>query len=196
MSDLTLLKSSEDSASTITGAQAAESTLTTPYNATIRRLRSSLPPVQPPHIDQNYGSGGAFGFVFASVSACTATLFSNPLDVAKVRLQMQKGPGKGKYSGTFDCLKQTWKTEGVRGTQAGLSAALLKEGTKNFFRLGLYEPVLRCIQVDKTKKAGVKERMLAGAFSGGFSSLLCNPLDLVKTRVQANALKEIAVVDG
>eukprot|EP01134_Creolimax_fragrantissima_P000995 CFRG0995T1 len=158
----------------------------------LRRLRSSLPPVQPAIVDHNYGRGGAFGFAFASVSACTATLFSNPLDVAKVRLQMQIGRGPGRYKNTLDCLTQTWKTEGIRGVQAGLSASLIKEGSKNFFRLGAYEPIL--IQIrrqqgdSQSTKPKVWERMLAGGISGGVSSLLCNPLDLVKTRVQYSAL--------
>jgi len=55
-----------------------------------------------------------------------AALFSNPLDVAKVRMMMQgegaaRGAGVTSYTGPIDCIAKTYRAEGVRGVQRGLS---------------------------------------------------------------------------
>jgi ornithine carrier protein len=41
----------------------------------------------------------------------------HPFDLTKVRLQSQvlDGPSGARFNGPMDCLKQTWKGEGVRG---------------------------------------------------------------------------------
>ena len=55
-----------------------------------------------------------------------AAVFSNPLDVAKVRMMMQgegaaRGAGVTSYTGPIDCIAKTYRAEGVRGVQRGLS---------------------------------------------------------------------------
>lgn len=53
---------------------------------------------------------------------------SNPAEVAKTRLQLQgelaKGGGKKVYKNAIDVLAKTWRNEGIRGLQRGLSPAV------------------------------------------------------------------------
>jgi len=96
------------------------------------------------------------------------------------------------YRGIVDCLSQTFKKEGVRGVQRGLLFSLVRESTKNTFRIGLYEPLEAVLDADRKKEGGkggapMQTRLLAGASTGAFSALLCNPLDLLKTRLQLKA---------
>lgn len=46
-------------------------------------------------------------------------IFEYPFDLAKVRLQSQllssAGSAQLRFNGPLDCLKQTWKQEGLRG---------------------------------------------------------------------------------
>lgn len=42
-------------------------------------------------------------------------VFEYPFDLAKVRLQSQVLESTSRYGGPLDCLKQTWRKEGVRG---------------------------------------------------------------------------------
>lgn len=52
---------------------------------------------------------------------------SNPAEVAKTRLQLQgeltRNGYQKVYSNTFDAIRKTFRAEGVRGTQRGLTAA-------------------------------------------------------------------------
>lgn len=48
-----------------------------------------------------------------------------PLDTIKVRLQTMNKSGSTKYKGTFDCGKQVFKKEGVRGFYKGMAFPLI-----------------------------------------------------------------------
>lgn len=54
--------------------------------------------------------------------------FSNPAEVAKTRLQLQgelaKDGGVKVYNSAVDALAKTWRNEGIRGLQRGLSPAV------------------------------------------------------------------------
>ena len=72
-----------------------------------------------------------------------ATVFTNPLEVCKTRLQFSIEGGQAKiYSGPLDCFRKTWRAEGLAGLQAGLGPAIVREGSKTFFRYGLFSPIL------------------------------------------------------
>ena len=82
--------------------------------------------------------------------------------------------------------------EGFRGVQRGLLFALVRESTKNTFRIGLYEPIVGVLDAERKKDGGtgtvpMQTRLLAGALTGSFAAFVCNPLDLLKTRLQLRA---------
>ena len=106
-------------------------------------------------------------------------------EVAKTRLQLQvKGADGPQYKGVFDCMIQTVKNEGLGGLQSGLSTSMFREGSKCAFRLGLYNPFMAQLHQEKGP-APMYKRFAAGAMCGIVSSLICNPIDLVKARLQA-----------
>ena len=53
---------------------------------------------------------------------------SNPAEVAKTRLQLQgelvRGGGRKVYNNVLDVFAKTWRNEGIRGVQRGLSPAV------------------------------------------------------------------------
>eukprot|EP01126_Amoeba_proteus_P001690 TRINITY_DN10502_c1_g1_i1.p1 TRINITY_DN10502_c1_g1~~TRINITY_DN10502_c1_g1_i1.p1 ORF type:complete len:219 (+),score=17.57 TRINITY_DN10502_c1_g1_i1:263-919(+) len=63
----------------------------------------------------------------------------------------------------------------------------MREGTKNTFRIGAYSPVLNSLHDRNDGPAPIFKRMVAGAISGTLAALLCNPIELAKTRLQAEA---------
>jgi len=97
------------------------------------------------------------------------------------------------YNNSWDCIAKTYKHEGVRGLQRGLYPAMLRESTKNFFRLGLFDPILEFIHDHHTGPPPVWKRFSAGALSGAVGALSCNPFELVKTRLQSQANVQISV---
>eukprot|EP00946_MAST-07B_sp_MAST-7B-sp1_P002569 g2569.t1 len=130
-------------------------------------------------------------FVYAASAAAAAVLFTNPVDVAKTRLQLQGEGTNGKrlYRGPVHCILQTLRVEGVSGAQRGLSTAITREAVLNFFRIGMFEPVLRLYhpQLDDGVPAPLHLKIAAGITTGSTAALVSNPLDLMKTRMQAQA---------
>jgi len=129
-------------------------------------------------------------FIYATTAPQLAVIITNPFDTAKVRLQLQQS--QGIYRNSLHCLYQIWKHEGLRGLQKGLFPAILREGSKNIFRLGCFEPILYTLHKDKSSPPFWK-RFVAGSISGVMGALACNPFEVIKTRLQSKAAKSIEV---
>eukprot|EP01128_Nolandella_sp_AFSM9_P000888 TRINITY_DN11013_c0_g1_i1.p1 TRINITY_DN11013_c0_g1~~TRINITY_DN11013_c0_g1_i1.p1 ORF type:complete len:304 (+),score=50.68 TRINITY_DN11013_c0_g1_i1:102-1013(+) len=132
-------------------------------------------------------------FALGSVSPAISALFTNPFEVAKVRKQMDGELSKktsGVYKGTVSTLKTIYTHEGLRGLQSGLTIAVLREGSKNLFRIGAYQPILNRLHTDKDSPTPIWKRICAGAVSGSVGALVCNPIEIVKTRMQGHIKNE------
>ena len=126
------------------------------------------------------------GMACSGLGPAIATVVSNPLEVCKTRLQFSGERGSSRlYRGPLDCLRETWRKEGVRGLQAGLGPAVVREGSKTFFRYGLFSPILEALHDGPPSSAPVRTRMAAGAAAGAIAATVCNPLDLLKCQLQA-----------
>ena len=49
------------------------------------------------------------------IAGMVSKVFEHPFDLCKVRLQAQVLDATARFKGPVDCLKTTWKKEGVRG---------------------------------------------------------------------------------
>lgn len=68
-----------------------------------------------------------------------ATLFVQPLDLVKNRMQLQGvGGARKEYANTFDALSKILRSEGVTGIYKGLGAGFLRQATYTTTRLGVY----------------------------------------------------------
>ncbi|KAF9299120.1 Mitochondrial oxaloacetate carrier protein [Linnemannia elongata] len=152
-------------------------------------------------------------FAVSALAPSMAVLFTNPFDTVKVRLQLQgefvktREPGRnGKevvrvsekvYKSSLDCLQKTFRHEGIRGLQKGLFPAILKESSKNIFRLGLYDPILNAMHPlnypGEASTAPAWKRMIAGATCGAMGAISANPFELIKTRLQSHSTGGLAV---
>eukprot|EP00949_MAST-11_sp_MAST-11-sp1_P000378 g378.t1 len=136
-------------------------------------------------------------FIYSSVAASTAVIFTNPVDVAKTRLQLQgegaRAHSKKVYTGPVDCIIKTIRVEGFAGAQRGLTTAIAREAVLNFFRIGAYEPILRLFHKGDGPPP-LWKKIAGGITTGSIASLVANPLDLLKTRMQSQASGENAQV--
>jgi len=151
---------------------------------TANSFNPKLLPISPLPIHKNFGSAGVFGFALSGLGPMTAVLFTNPADVAKVRMQM---PGLN-YSGMADCMRKTFDKEGFSGLNAGLKGAIIREGSKNVFRIGLFQPLLNQIHDPNSGPAPVWKRLVCGGCSGGIAAVVCNPIEIAKTRLQMGSV--------
>ena len=67
---------------------------------------------------------------------------------------------------------------------------MIREGSKNLFRLGMFEPILNSLHPDREREGAppLYKRVVAGMASGTIGAYTCNPLDLVKSRMQNQSL--------
>lgn len=124
----------------------------------------------------------AIGFAVSSTSPALAALATNPMEVVKVR--QQAGSLDAASRGMAGSLAHIFRTSGLAGVQAGLQMAMVREASKAFFRIGCFQPLLDSIHDSTTGPAPAVKRMAAGMCSGAIAALVCNPIELVKTRQQ------------
>lgn len=120
------------------------------------------------------------GLVCAAVSAIL-----NPMDVTKIRMQNQTGRIL-KYKGLISGARVIVTEEGWRGLTLGMEASVFRELTYSTVRIGAYEP-LRGLMSGGISSMDTHPaiKFLSALLSGGTGAALANPLDLVKTRMQA-----------
>ncbi|KAG6957849.1 hypothetical protein JG688_00010787 [Phytophthora aleatoria] len=139
--------------------------------------------------------------LLGGIANTLATAVTNPIDVVKVRLQLQAlepaaasgGAVQTRYLGFGHGLKTIWNEEGFAGWAKGWQASLLREFIYSGIRFGMYDVVKETFE-DKIFHVSADERatsplyikLLAGAATGGIGSALVNPMDLVKVRMQAD----------
>jgi hypothetical protein len=120
--------------------------------------------------------------VAAAIASCIAEALTLPLDTLKVRIQVHGG-----NISTWRMCNIIFKNEGIVGFFRGLEPALIRQVVYGGLRFGLYliiqQIIVRYFRLPLS--AGLK--LLAAFLTGFLSSALCNPLDLVKLRMQASS---------
>ncbi|CAN1331704.1 Mitochondrial substrate carrier family protein ucpB [Linum perenne] len=131
----------------------------------------------PSHLIYHFGSSGA--------SVAVATACTHPLDVIKVRLQMQLVGQKGPLNGMGDILSQIMKNDGPKGLYLGLTPALTRSVLYGGLRLGLYEPSKYVCNL-AFGSTNIFVKIASGAFAGALATALTNPTEVLKVRLQMN----------
>ncbi|NP_001085186.1 uncharacterized protein LOC432270 [Xenopus laevis] len=81
----------------------------------------------------------AVKFLFGGLAGMGATVFVQPLDLVKNRMQLSGAGAKTKeYKTSFHAVGSILRNEGLRGIYTGLSAGLLRQATYTTTRLGIY----------------------------------------------------------
>ncbi|XP_067093124.1 solute carrier family 25 member 34 [Osmerus mordax] len=153
-----------------------------------------MPPTSPPLSQALSGTPWPpVDFALGALACCGACVFTNPLEVVKTRLQLQgelqtRGSYQRHYRGVIQALWVVGRTDGLRGLQKGLSAGLIYQGLMNGVRLGFYS---HCEALGLTAVHGGS--LLSGAVAGALGAAVASPAYLVKTHLQAQTVKAIAV---
>ncbi|PRQ26246.1 putative mitochondrial carrier domain-containing protein [Rosa chinensis] len=130
-------------------------------------------------------SGVAYHFGTSGLSVAVATAVTHPLDVLKVRLQMQLVGQKGPLTGMGRLFLQVLKNEGPRFLYLGLTPALTRSVLYGGLRLGLYEPSkYACNWAFGSNNVFVK--IGSAGFGGAIATALTNPVEVLKVRLQMN----------
>lgn len=112
--------------------------------------------------------------LLGGTAATPAAVLTHPLDIIKLRLQLQSNGANFRYRGTFSGLAQIAREEGVTRLFKGISPAIVRAYTFSAARLGLYEPFRAAIS-SATSSEGPPtffNKLAAGLSSGIVGSLL------------------------
>lgn len=110
---------------------------------------------------------------------CAGVLVGHPFDTIKVHIQTQDHRNP-LYKGTLDCFKKIIKKESVGGLYRGMTSPMTGVAFLNAIVFGVYGNVER--------KMGDKESLMTHCIAGGTAglsqSIVCSPIEMIKTRLQ------------
>uniref|UniRef100_A0A2A4J6U6 Mitochondrial carrier protein n=1 Tax=Heliothis virescens TaxID=7102 RepID=A0A2A4J6U6_HELVI len=138
-------------------------------------------------------------FIIGGLAGAGATIFTNPMDVVKTRMQLQgelraRTESNTRYRGIFHALYVIARADGALALQKGLAPAMVLGFTMNSVRLGMYHVAeVNGWTKNKNGDISIEKAIFWSSVSGILSGVTGNPASVVKTRIQAAAHPSIAV---
>ena len=138
---------------------------------------------------------------FGSIAGMVSKVFEHPFDLVKVRLQTQSADCPARYAGAFDCFKQTYLQEGIRGLYRGLSMPVFGATLENaclFFTYNQIQSAIRwfngqarkgsAAQADAEAPLSIPQLAIAAAGAGSLTSVVLTPIELIKCKMQVQMI--------
>ncbi|KAI7895071.1 mitochondrial carrier domain-containing protein [Mucor mucedo] len=140
---------------------------------------------------QEMVGGGAAG--------ASQVVFTNPLEIVKIRLQIQGEQAKNLTADAAPRRSAIWivKHLGIVGLYKGVAACLLRDVPFS----AIYFPAYAHLKKDLFKegpehKLAISELLMAGAIAGMPAAYFTTPADVIKTRLQVEARKGQTTYNG
>ncbi|XP_067947918.1 mitochondrial 2-oxoglutarate/malate carrier protein-like [Watersipora subatra] len=132
-------------------------------------------------------------FTFGGLAGMGATVFVQPLDLVKNRMQLSGEGGQARqYKNTFHALSTILRNEGLGGIYTGLSAGLLRQATYTTTRLGVYSMLFERFSSNDGKPPNFATKAVIGMTAGGVGAFVGTPADLSLIRMTADGRLPVA----
>ncbi|XP_008152994.1 mitochondrial basic amino acids transporter isoform X2 [Eptesicus fuscus] len=135
-------------------------------------------------------------FLAGAAAGAIQCVICCPMELAKTRLQLQDVGAARTYQGSLDCLAQIYRHEGLRGVNRGMVSTLLRETPSFGVYFLTYDVVTRALGCEPGDALLVPKLLLAGGTSGILSWLSTYPMDVVKSRLQADGVRGASRYSG
>jgi len=129
-------------------------------------------------------------YFLSGLAGSMSTFVTNPVDVVKVQMQVAKG-ALGERPNMIKTGTNLYKQLGITSFWRGYPAAVMRSFSFTATRVTAFEFVKKAIHGDD--RPGLLKTAIAGTTSGVFASVLANPMELVKVRMQATASQHSTV---
>ncbi|KAL1569679.1 Mitochondrial uncoupling protein 5 [Salvia divinorum] len=136
---------------------------------------------------------GVKGFVEGGVASIVAGCTTHPLDLIKVRMQLQgeAAPamamhGPATLQGPISVGLRIIQQDGAAALFSGVSATVLRQTLYSTTRMGLYEILKNKWTDPKTNRLPLSRKVAAGLIAGGVGAAVGNPADVAMVRMQAD----------
>ncbi|KAJ8008643.1 hypothetical protein DPEC_G00107000 [Dallia pectoralis] len=129
----------------------------------------------------------AIKFLFGGLAGMGATVFVQPLDLVKNRMQLSGQGGKVReYRTSFHALASILKNEGLGGIYTGLSAGLLRQATYTTTRLGIYTVLFEKMTGSDGTPPKFLMKAVIGMTAGAIGAFVGTPAEVALIRMTAD----------
>lgn len=157
---------------------------------------------------------GVKGFVEGGIASIVAGCSTHPLDLIKVRMQLQGEaalafhagghavalphhhhhdiPAPPRKPGPLAVGAQILRSEGAAGLFSGVSATMLRQTLYSTTRMGLYDILKTRWARENGGVLPLHRKILAGLVAGGVGAAVGNPADVAMVRMQADGRLPLA----
>lgn len=123
-----------------------------------------------------------------------------PMELAKTRMQLQ-GTGEKKskrklYKNSLDCLVRIYRKEGFRGINRGMVTTLMRETPGFGVYFLAYDLLTRSLGCEPEDPYMIPKLLFAGGMSGIASWISTYPVDVIKSRLQADGVGGVNQYSG
>lgn len=145
-----------------------------------RAFNTNLAKDEPP----SYTSVGLAGIGAGTIQS----FLISPIELVKIHLQLQVS-NNVRHKGPIDVARSIFKAQGWRGIYRGLGVTILRDAPSHGVYFWTYEYIKEQLHPGcrKSGQENLTTMLLAGGLSGVTSWLSCYPLDVIKTRIQAQS---------
>ncbi|XP_009758587.1 mitochondrial arginine transporter BAC2-like [Nicotiana sylvestris] len=165
------------------------------YATLSRAFDRDIPASDPPSY-----KGVALG---GTVAGAIQSLIISPVELVKIQLQLQSKNHKYNnqtitLKGPVDVTRRIFRQEGWRGVYRGLAITVLRDAHSHGLYFWAYEYTKEQLHPGcrKNGQESFQTMLIAGGLAGAVSWISCYPLDVVKTRLQAQSHSKSAKYNG
>lgn len=131
-------------------------------------------------------------FLAGAAAGAIQCVICCPIELAKTRMQMQ-GTGEKKssrklYKNSLDCLARIYKREGLWGVNRGMVTTLIRETPGFGFYFLSYDVLTRSLGCEPNDRYMIPKLLFAGGMAGIVSWISTYPVDVIKSRLQADGV--------
>ncbi|KAG7247779.1 hypothetical protein CRUP_021011, partial [Coryphaenoides rupestris] len=133
-------------------------------------------------------------FLAGAAAGAIQSVICCPIELAKTRLQMQ-GTGEKKVSGgrrlyknSMDCLWRIYQREGLRGINRGMVTTFVRETPAFGVYFLAYDVQTRALGCEPNAPYTIPKLLFAGGMSGIVCWISTYPVDVIKSRLQADGV--------
>lgn len=165
------------------------------YATLSRTFDRSIPSSDPPSY-----KGVALG---GTAAGAIQSLIMSPVELVKIQLQLQSKTNQcnnqaTRLKGPIDVTRRIFRQEGLRGIYRGLTITVLRDAHSHGLYFWVYEYTKEQLHPGcrKNGQESYQTMLVAGGLAGAVSWISCYPLDVVKTRLQAQSESKSAKYCG
>ncbi|XP_071943934.1 mitochondrial 2-oxoglutarate/malate carrier protein-like [Antedon mediterranea] len=126
-------------------------------------------------------------FLYGGLAGMGATVFVQPLDLVKNRMQLSGIGGAAKeHKTSLHAVKSILKNEGFIGIYTGLSAGLLRQATYTTTRLGIYTTLFDMVSGPEGQPPSFMLKACIGLTAGAIGAFVGTPAEISLIRMTSD----------